>query len=146
MASNISEAVVITDFEISMTYFASDRCFMRFFPTHQFLIADPCFAKNSTFRERWQQRYQNQRSECKQFTKRAKIMRLFAKPQKIVKRVLFPSGKAINQCSLTFKLILERNRFIYVSKIPFFERFCFSTTQVKNLNVTLQLGMRSRRL
>ena len=33
----------------------TDRCFMRFFPTHQFLIADPCFAKNSTFRYRsWQ--------------------------------------------------------------------------------------------
>ena len=70
-------------------------------------------------------------------------MRLFAKPQKIVKRVLFPSEKAIIQCLLTFELILERNRFVFMVKKPFFERFLFLYYTSQKSQWTLQLGMRT---
>ena len=49
------------------------------------------------------------RSEYQQFTKRAKIKSHLTMPEKIAKKALFPSGKPINQCFVTFQLILERN-------------------------------------
>ena len=65
----------------------------------------------------------DRRSEYQQFTKRAKIKSHLTIPEKMAKKALFPSGKAINQCCVTFQLMLERNLLIFILKKLIFKRF-----------------------
>ena len=83
------------------------------------------------------------RSEYQQFTKRAKIKSHLTIPEKIAKKALLPSGKAINQCRVTFQWISERNLLIFMPKNSILKDFVNWYYTSQKLTMTLQLRMRS---
>ena len=62
-------------------------------------------------------------------------------PEKIARKALFHSGKAIDQCCVTFQLILERNLLIFILKNSFLKDFVNWYYTSQKLNMTRQLRM-----
>ena len=81
------------------------------------------------------------RSDYQQFTKRAKIKSHLTMPEKIAKKAFLLSSKAINQCCVTFQLILERNLLIFILKNSFLKDFVNWYYTSQKLTMTPQLRM-----